>query len=250
MRIEIKEEKRCPRLLYRNCIIISGIFERRSSKPRLIFASYKRHVPPICRAEVGSKIKVCHPLYPARNRATCCTTFKINSPYSSPHIRSIFLFQFNSPTFHRSYENLCRVRVARKFISRSNIEFRFPLLPLYFCYPDGIPSRFPISLARIEVHECRVDRSIRITLPAARTMPRIIFSVRNSGREFSGIEADWELFFFLSLRWPLANGTAVCHAFVHKECAYHTSVYLSSYRPLSPSPSSSRFSGSLSLESR
>lgn len=173
MRIGVKEEKRCPRLLYRNCIIISGIFERRSSKPRLIFASYKRHVPPICRAEVGSKIKVCHPLYPARNRATCCTTFKINSP-----------------TFHRSYENLCRVRVARKFISRSNIEFRFPLLPLYFCYPDGIPSRFPISLARIEVHECRVDRSIRITLPAARTMPRIIFSVRNSGREFSGIEAD------------------------------------------------------------
>lgn len=190
MRIEVKEEKRCLRLLYRNCIIISGIFERRSSKPRLIFASYKRHVPRICRAEVGSKIKVCHPLYPARNRATCCTTFKINSPYSSPHIRSIFLFQFNSPTFHRSYENLCRVRVARKFISRSNIEFRFPLLPLYFCYPDGIPSRFPISLARIEVHECRVDRSIRITLPAARTMPRIIFSVRNSGREFSGIEAD------------------------------------------------------------
>lgn len=177
MRIGVKEEKRCPRLLYRNCIIISGIFERRSSKPRLIFASYKRHVPPICRAEVGSKIKVCHPLYPARNRATCCTTFKINSPYSSPHIRSIFLFQFNSPTFHRSYENLCRVCVARKFISRSNIEFRFPLLPLYFCYPDGIPSRFPISLARIEVHECRVDRSIRITLPAARTSCRELFSL-------------------------------------------------------------------------
>ena len=29
-------------------------------------------------------------------------------------------------------------------------------------------------------------------------MPRSIFSVRNSGREFSGIEADWELFFSLS----------------------------------------------------
>lgn len=114
MRIGVKEEKRCPRLLYRNCIIISGIFERRSSKPRLIFASYKRHVPPICRAEVGSKIKVCHPLYPARNRATCCTTFKINSPYSSPHIRSIFLFQFNSPIIGLT-------RICVEFVSQENL---------------------------------------------------------------------------------------------------------------------------------
>lgn len=61
-----------------------------------------------------------------KSRETCCTTFKINSP----RIRSIFLFQLDSPTFHRSLatKSLCRVRVARKFILYT-IEYRVSSLP-------------------------------------------------------------------------------------------------------------------------
>ena len=61
-----------------------------------------------------------------KSRETCCTTFKINSP----RIRSIFLSQLDSPTFHRSLatKSLCRVRVARKFILYT-IEYRVSSLP-------------------------------------------------------------------------------------------------------------------------
>lgn len=116
MRIGVKEEKRCPRLLYRNCIIISGIFERRSSKPRLIFASYKRHVPPICRAEVGSKIKVCHPLYPARNRAIAVAQRSKSTLRIRPRIFALFSF---SNSILLRFIGLTRICV--EFVSQENL---------------------------------------------------------------------------------------------------------------------------------
>lgn len=72
-----------------------------------------------------------------KSRETCCTTFKINSP----RIRSIFLFQLDSPTFHRSLTtNNCVEFVSQEnlFYTRSNIEFPPSLPPKKnFClYPE------------------------------------------------------------------------------------------------------------------
>lgn len=114
-------------LLYRNysrCIIISGIYFR-SSKPRLIFA----FVPPICRAEVGSKIKVCRPYYLSgeRNRA------RPVAQRSKSTLRVFALFSFSNSILLRFIGllrriSLCRVRVARKFILYT-IEYRVSSLP-------------------------------------------------------------------------------------------------------------------------
>lgn len=241
----VKEEKRCPRLLYRNsrCIIISGIFERRSSKPRLIFASYKRHVPPICRAEVGSKIKVCRPLYPARNRARPVAQRWKSTVFVSAY-SLYFLFQFNSPTFHRSHEsvsNSCRKKIYFTIEYRVSFPEKKKKKKSFrsFSTQTGIPSRFPISESKFT----SVGLIDRFGSPyQLRARYREVFSryatVAANFRESKRRLRTVLLSFY---RWPLANGTAVRHAFVHKECAYHTSIYIYLLTPLpAPSCASSR----------
>lgn len=122
----VEEEKRRPRFIISKLFALYNYIRYfRSSKPRLIFA----FVPPICRAEVGSKIKVCRPYYISgeRNRA------RPVAQRSKSTLRVFALFSFPNSILLRFIGllrriSLCRVRVARKFILYT-IEYRVSSLP-------------------------------------------------------------------------------------------------------------------------
>lgn len=133
----VEEEKRRPRFIISKLFALYNYIRYfRSSKPRLIFA----FVPPICRAEVGSKIKVCRPYYISgeRNRARPVaqrskSTLRVFALFSFPNsilLRFIGLLRRSLCVEFVSQENL--------FYTRSNIEFPPSLPPKKnFClYPE------------------------------------------------------------------------------------------------------------------
>lgn len=101
----VEEEKRRPRFIISKLFALYNYIRYfRSSKPRLIFA----FVPPICRAEVGSKIKVCRPYYLSgeRNRA------RPVAQRSKSTLRVFALFSFPNSILLRFIGLLRRITVS------------------------------------------------------------------------------------------------------------------------------------------
>lgn len=178
-----------------------------------------------------------------KSRTTCCTTLKINC------IRLCIFALFSFPIQFSYVSSVSRIRV--EFVSQENLfhdrissfvsrkkkkkkkSFRS------FSTQTGIPSRFPISESKFT----SVGLIDRFGSPyQLRARYREVFS-RYATVAANFRESKWRLRTVLLsfYRWPLANGTAVRHAFVHKECAYHTSIYIYLLTPLpAPSCASSR----------